>query len=156
MAKFVDLMTIGRHSKYSSSPSPLLPHDLNVNDLLLLPQEEEFVLSIVLEPFRFSARLNDMNHDLPRRYTHKKTATHDDDVERDRSVVLELINFRYEHLERPGVLPILAETSKKVAELAFQMANTLPENHELVCGLRDLLRAKDCFVRAVVSVPGIR
>ena len=51
--------------------------------------------------------------------------------------------FKYAHLPAH-----LQEISKPVAELALSMADTLPENPELTVGLRKLLEAKDCFVRA--------
>lgn len=38
--------------------------------------------------------------------------------------------------------------SKPVCELAHQMAKDLPEGPELTTGLRKLLEAKDCLVRA--------
>ena len=53
--------------------------------------------------------------------------------------------FAYEHLPRH-----LQEVSKPLCELATQMANTLPQNTELTVGLRKLLEAKDCFVRAML------
>ena len=54
-----------------------------------------------------------------------------------------LKHFRYSHLPEH-----LQAISKPCAELAIQLANTLPENPDLTCGLRDLLTAKDNFVRA--------
>lgn len=55
--------------------------------------------------------------------------------------------FTYEHLpEGP-----LKETSKACTELAFDMVNRLPESAEKTAGLRKLLEAKDCFVRAALS-----
>ena len=50
--------------------------------------------------------------------------------------------FAYEHLP-----PHLQLISKPFSELAHQML-TLPRNAELEMGLRKLLEAKDCFVRA--------
>ena len=51
--------------------------------------------------------------------------------------------FAYEHLP-----PHLREVSQPVAELAQKMATELPPGPELSAGLRKLLEAKDCFVRA--------
>lgn len=54
--------------------------------------------------------------------------------------------FLYSHL------PIhLQEISKPVGELAMQMARVLPPNDETAAGLRKLLEAKDCFVRAKIA-----
>ena len=54
--------------------------------------------------------------------------------------------FKYDHLPEN-----LQEVSKPVAELAKSMAKELPGNPELTAGLRKLLEAKDCFVRAKLS-----
>lgn len=51
--------------------------------------------------------------------------------------------FEYRHLP-----PELQALSKQVCELAFDMARKLPQGAELSAGLRKLLEAKDCFVRA--------
>lgn len=42
----------------------------------------------------------------------------------------------------------LQEPSKSCSELAQQMDAALPESAEKTAGLRKLLEAKDCFVRA--------
>jgi hypothetical protein len=61
------------------------------------------------------------------------------------SVAGVLKHFRYEHL------PVhLQAISKPCGEMAVAMANNLPENPDLTCGLRDLLTAKDNFVRALL------
>lgn len=44
----------------------------------------------------------------------------------------------------------LKPTSQAVGELAEKMINELPENPEKSAGLRKLLEAKDCFVRALL------
>jgi hypothetical protein len=51
--------------------------------------------------------------------------------------------FAYEHLKTPqrGV-------SGACADLAADMVRRLPDGPELTTGLRKLLEAKDCFVRA--------
>ena len=51
--------------------------------------------------------------------------------------------FSYEHLPEP-----LQAISKQIAETAVFMADELPDNAEKTAGLRKLLEAKDCFVRA--------
>lgn len=51
--------------------------------------------------------------------------------------------FAYEHL--PAHLQTI---SKPFGELAKQMCETLPSNPERTAGLRKLLEAKDCAVRA--------
>ena len=51
--------------------------------------------------------------------------------------------FEYEHL------PIeLQKISKPICELAILMEDMLPDNAEKSAGMRKLLEAKDCFVRA--------
>lgn len=51
--------------------------------------------------------------------------------------------FAYEHLP-----PHLQEISKPFGDLANQICETLPANPERTAGLRKLLEAKDCIVRA--------
>lgn len=51
--------------------------------------------------------------------------------------------FAYEHLP-----PHLQEVSKPIGDLARQMDEQLPECAEKIAGLRKLLEAKDCLVRA--------
>lgn len=51
--------------------------------------------------------------------------------------------FKYEHL-----LPHLQEVSKPFGELASQMDEALEDSAEKAAGLRKLLEAKDCLVRA--------
>jgi hypothetical protein len=51
--------------------------------------------------------------------------------------------FKYEHLPAK-----LQEVSKPIAELAQLMEETLPDGAEKSAGMRKLLEAKDCFVRA--------
>jgi hypothetical protein len=52
-------------------------------------------------------------------------------------------HFDYRHLP-----PDLQEISMMVGELAYRMIHELPECAETTTGLRKLLEAKDCFVRA--------
>ncbi len=51
--------------------------------------------------------------------------------------------FAYAHLP-----PHLQEISKPFGDLAQQIVDTLPANPERTAGLRKLLEAKDCIVRA--------
>jgi hypothetical protein len=51
--------------------------------------------------------------------------------------------FNFDHLP-----PELQRHSQPVATLAQHMIDTLPDCPMLTRGLGDLLRAKDCFVRA--------
>ena len=51
--------------------------------------------------------------------------------------------FAYSHLN-----PTLQDVSKPIAELATALDATLPDGAEKSAGLRKLLEAKDCFVRA--------
>lgn len=53
--------------------------------------------------------------------------------------------FVYEHLKGE-----LAAVSKPFCELAQRMVETLPRNPERSAGLRKLMEAKDCAVRAVL------
>ena len=69
--------------------------------------------------------------------------TKPDGTTRHASISGVLKHFRYSHLPEH-----LQAISRPCAELAFAMADTLPEGPDLTCGLRDLLTAKDNFVRA--------
>jgi hypothetical protein len=51
--------------------------------------------------------------------------------------------FQYQHLPAD-----LQEISKPLAELAQKMEELLPDGPEKSAGMRKLLEAKDCFVRA--------
>ena len=51
--------------------------------------------------------------------------------------------FKYDHLIGP-----LQEVSKPIGELAKQLDDSLPDGPEKSAGLRKLLEAKDCLVRA--------
>ncbi|HHR6119719.1 TPA: hypothetical protein ACS72I_003412 [Providencia alcalifaciens] len=51
--------------------------------------------------------------------------------------------FEYQHLP-----PHLQEVSKPIGDLAQQMDEQLPDGAEKSAGLRKLIEAKDCFVRA--------
>lgn len=68
-----------------------------------------------------------------------------DGTARHSSVVAVLKHFKYEHLP-----PHLQAVSKPVGDVAFQMADTLPEGVDLTVGLRKLLEAKDSLVRALL------
>lgn len=56
-----------------------------------------------------------------------------------------LSHFDYDHLPEK-----LQEVSRPICELAHQMAKDLPSGPELTTGLRKLLEAKDCLVRAAL------
>jgi len=54
--------------------------------------------------------------------------------------------FRYDHLP-----PKLQEVSKPISELAEKLNAELPDGSEKSTGMRKLLEAKDCFVRAALE-----
>jgi glutamate/tyrosine decarboxylase-like PLP-dependent enzyme len=54
--------------------------------------------------------------------------------------------FSFEHLKAP-----LKEVSQQCHDLADQMIEQLDDSPELTAGLRKLLEAKDCFVRAAID-----
>ena len=54
--------------------------------------------------------------------------------------------FAYGHLPAH-----LQDVSKPLGDLATSLAETLPEGPEVTAGLRKLLEAKDCFVRAALK-----
>jgi ferritin-like protein len=56
--------------------------------------------------------------------------------------------FEYLHL-RPGPLQ---DVSKECHDLAVKLAAYLPQNAETSAGLRKLLEAKDCLVRAALDI----
>lgn len=55
-------------------------------------------------------------------------------------------HFAWEHLP-----PKLQEVSKPIGELAHKLEEELPDGAEKSAGMRKLLEAKDCFVRAAVE-----
>lgn len=55
--------------------------------------------------------------------------------------------FDYQHL--PEGLP--RDVSKTCEQLADDMIGWLPDSPELTAGLRKLIEAKDCFVRAAIA-----
>jgi hypothetical protein len=55
--------------------------------------------------------------------------------------------FSFQHLDRDDLRSI----SQKCAFLAELMLHELPDSPELTAGLRKLLEAKDCFVRAALG-----
>lgn len=57
-----------------------------------------------------------------------------------------LKHFEYDHLP-----PKLREVSAPFAELALKLEVTMPDGPEKSTGLRKLLEAKDCMVRAALS-----
>jgi len=56
--------------------------------------------------------------------------------------------FAYDHLP-----PHLQAVSKPASDLKDAMIEALPDGPELTTGLRKLLEAKDCFVRAALDLP---
>lgn len=76
--------------------------------------------------------------ELPERHEHRHEAT---------KHLLRL--FQYDHLPSH-----LQEISEPAAYLALNMVDRLPDSPELSTGLRKLLEAKDCFVRAAVLEAG--
>lgn len=54
--------------------------------------------------------------------------------------------FAYDHLPER-----LQPVSKAIHDVAERMIDELPDGPELTAGLRKLLEAKDCFVRASVA-----
>lgn len=56
--------------------------------------------------------------------------------------------FRFEHLP-----PALRSVSEPFGTVARLTAITLPQGPEVAAGLRHLLEAKDCFVRARLADP---
>jgi hypothetical protein len=56
--------------------------------------------------------------------------------------------FTYDHL--PEGSP-MRDTSAILCDVAHTMVGRLPENPETSAGLRKLLEAKDCFVRASLN-----
>ncbi len=74
-----------------------------------------------------------------------------DGADRHPAVAGVLKFFTYEHL------PVhLRAVSAPCAELATNMADFLPPSPEVTVGLRKLLEAKDCFVRAAVEMQEAR
>ena len=55
--------------------------------------------------------------------------------------------FTYSHL--PERLQVV---SKPIGDLAQQLEDIIPDGPEKSAGMRKLLEAKDCFVRAVLEV----
>ena len=54
----------------------------------------------------------------------------------------------FDHQHLPDDLASISEPAGELAEL---MAEQLPDSPELTAGLRKLLEAKDCFVRARIA-----
>jgi hypothetical protein len=59
-------------------------------------------------------------------------------------------HFTFDHL-----VPHLKNVSEPCAALAVLMLGKLPDSPELTAGLRKLLEAKDCFVRAALDAGGV-
>ena len=54
----------------------------------------------------------------------------------------------FDHTHLPGDLQAVA---RPIGDLAWEFAETLPADPELTTGLRKLLEAKDCLVRAAIA-----
>lgn len=54
--------------------------------------------------------------------------------------------FAFTHLREP-----LRNVSRPIAHLALAIVDTIPKSAERTAGLRKLLEAKDCFVRAALE-----
>ncbi|QYW03328.1 hypothetical protein pEaSNUABM34_00026 [Erwinia phage pEa_SNUABM_34] len=67
-----------------------------------------------------------------------------DDYTKSKNQIMQF--FAYSHLP-----PNLQAISKPIALLAQEMDQNLPDGAERVAGLRKLLEAKDCLVRALVA-----
>lgn len=83
-------------------------------------------------------------------YPKDRTMTTPSTPERHPATTQILRHFEYGHLP-----PHLAEISREVHKLAHHMVSELPDGPELTSALRDLLRAKDGFVRAAVDKAGL-
>lgn len=59
--------------------------------------------------------------------------------------------FQYEHLP-----PDLQEVSKLLGDVANQLEVLLPDSAEKSAGMRKLLEAKDCFVRAKLDTREVK
>lgn len=68
------------------------------------------------------------------------------DSQRHPATIAILKHFGFIHLP-----PHLAAISERCHDLAFELADLLPDGPELTAGLRKLLEAKDCFVRAAAE-----
>jgi hypothetical protein len=79
---------------------------------------------------------------------HARGAEATDGADRHPAIAAILRYFAWEHLP-----PKLQEVSRPFGELAERMADTLPSGPELTAGLRKLLEAKDCAVRAALDLP---
>jgi hypothetical protein len=66
-----------------------------------------------------------------------------DGFERARPVIDVLKHFRFHRLPEG-----LRDTGRDFHDLAIKLADQLPENSDLTWGLRQLLTARDCFLRA--------
>lgn len=68
---------------------------------------------------------------------------------RDLRVVSIMKYFSYAHLAEP-----LQKVSKIFFQAAWDLITEVPDSAELVAGLRKLLEAKDCAVRAALDTRG--
>lgn len=54
--------------------------------------------------------------------------------------------FDFQHLS-----PELREVAEPISDMAYKLLDEIPQSEELSAGLRKLLEAKDCLVRAKLS-----
>lgn len=59
--------------------------------------------------------------------------------------------FKWAHLR-----PDLQEVSKLIGEVAVKLEAMLPDSAEKSAGMRKLLEAKDCFVRAKLDMEEVK
>lgn len=70
----------------------------------------------------------------------------EDDLSGRHPATVEILQwFEYDHLPHH-----LQMVSREVRDLAHRMAVSMSDGPELTTGLRKLLEAKDCFVRAAI------
>lgn len=95
---------------------------------MMMPSEEDFLLKKRAELIAL-AELNEPKKDVGRPPNHI------------------MKYFKYEHLKEGN----MKQTSKYICELAEQMNILIPDGPEKTVGLRKLLEAKDCLVRAAME-----
>ncbi len=81
----------------------------------------------------------------------EKTPMAENQSGRHPGIVSLLKYFEYRHLTQH-----LQTFSQPCGDLAEHMVSLLPDSAELTAGLRKLLEAKDCFVRAALDGPNVK
>jgi len=76
-------------------------------------------------------------------------------MNRPRNPIMEF--FDYENIPdstgHPPAVKLSCEVAKTIGDVAREMESKLPASAETSAGLRKLLEAHDCFVRAALSKP---